>query len=283
MGPAFKPEQPTTPIHGDLASQTADEVQAALAIENARLRERLGEAEQAKIEFIDLVAHELKQPMTAMQGYAKMLMMGIGGELSETQEQFVQVINANADRMGKLVNDLLEISRLEAGRIKLKLAAVDLRGIVEETVANSRSEIESRRHTLHLEVPEELPPVMGDRERLLQILTNLVRNAYMYTPEGGTIRIAVGVADGHATPAGHLQVSVSDSGIGISGQDLARLEEKFFRADRELVRAQPGNGLGVPIARHLVELHGGQFLVESELDQGSTFSFTVPVAVQGAE
>jgi signal transduction histidine kinase len=185
--------------------------------------------------------------------------------------------------MGKLVNDLLEISRLEAGRIKLKLAAVDLRGIVEETVANSRSEIESRRHTLHLEVPEELPPVMGDRERLLQILTNLVRNAYMYTPEGGTIRIAVGVADGHATPAGHLQVSVSDSGIGISGQDLARLEEKFFRADRELVRAQPGNGLGVPIARHLVELHGGQFLVESELDQGSTFSFTVPVAVQGAE
>jgi signal transduction histidine kinase len=283
MEPAFKPDQPTTPVQDDLVSQAADEVQKALAIENARLRARLREAEQAKMDFLDLVAHELKQPMTAVQGYAKMLMMGIGGELSETQEQFVQVINANADRMGKLVNDLLEISRLEAGRITLQLAAVDLRKIVEETLANCRGEIESRHHTLQLEVPEELPPVMGDRVRLLQILTKLVSNAYRYTPDGGTIRIVAGRTDHLALPAGHLQVSVSDTGIGISAQDLPRLEEKFFRADRELVREQPGNGLGVPIARRLVELHGGQFTVESELDKGSTFSFTLPIASQSAE
>ena len=283
MEPAFKPDQPTTPVHGDLASQAADEARKALAVENTRLRASLREAEQATMEFLDLVAHELKQPLTAVQGYAKMLMMGIGGELSETQEEFVQVINANADRMGKLVNDLLEISRLEAGRITLKLAAVDLREIVEETLAKSRAEIESRHHTLQFEVPEELPPVMGDRVRLLQILTKLVSNAYMYTPDGGTIRIVAGRTDDPAVPAGHLQVSVSDTGIGISVQHLPRLDEKFFRADHELVRAQPGNGLGVPIAHHLVELHGGQFWVESELDKGSTFSFTLPIASQSAE
>jgi signal transduction histidine kinase len=237
--------------------------------------------EEAKLEFIDFVSHELKQPMTSLQGYAKMLLMGIGGELTDTQRQFVEVINSNADRMGKLVNDLLEISRLEAGRIKPKLVPVDLGEIVDETLSNSRAEVESRHHTLQVEIPEALPPVMGDRERLIQILTHLVSNAYMYTPEGGTIRVTLGWPERPTDSRDHLLVSISDTGIGMSPQDLSRLDERFFRADHDLVRSQPGNGLGVPIARHLVELHGGEFMVESELDRGSTFSFTVPVARRG--
>jgi signal transduction histidine kinase len=242
---------------------------------------RSNDVEQAKLEFIDFVAHELKQPMTAIQGYAKMLLMDIGGELSDTQRQFVEVINSNADRMGKLVNDLLEISRLEAGRITLKLAPVRLSQIVDETLTNCLAEIESRHHTLDVEVPDDLPPVMGDRERLLQILTNLVSNAYLYTPEGGAICVSVGWPEGSEEPPGHLLVSVSDTGIGISPRDLDRLEEKFFRADHELVHEQPGNGLGVPISRHLVDLHGGKFVVESQPDRGSTFRFTVPIAPEG--
>ncbi len=262
--------------HKRLLSTIANEV--AIALENARLYEGVKQANEAKSEFIDFVAHELKQPMTAMQGYAKLLTMGIGGELSPTQKEFVQVINSNVDRMGKLVNDLLEISRLEAGRIKLKLAQVRLQEVVEETVTNTRTEIESRHHRLELEVPADLPPVLGDRERLVQILTNLVSNAYKYTPDGGTIRITVDGRERGDIPPNHLLVSVSDTGIGMSPQDLARLEEKFFRADHDLVRSQPGTGLGVSITRNLVMLHGGEFMVESKPGVGSTFRFTIPIA-----
>jgi GAF domain-containing protein len=273
-------EREFTPTEIRLCQTLAN--QAAAALENARLYEGVKEADRAKSEFIDFVAHELKQPMTAMQGYARMLTMGIGGELTDMQNQFVEVITSNVDRMGKLVNDLLEISRLEAGRIKLALAPVSLKEVVEETLTNTRTEIEARQHSLEIDLPEDLPPVLGDPDRLIQILTNLVSNAYKYTPAGGTIRIVVNGRDEAGmpaeVPAGHLLVSVSDTGIGMSSQELARLEEKFFRADQDLVRSQPGTGLGVSITRNLVELHGGEFLVESEVDKGSTFSFTVPVA-----
>lgn len=235
-------------------------------------------ADEAKLEFIDFVAHELKQPMTSLQGYAKMLLMGIGGELSGTQREFVEVINSNADRMGKLVNDLLEISRLEAGRIKLNLAPVDLGQVVEEVATNSRAEIESRHLTLEVETTPDLPLVMADRERLIQILTHVVVNAYMYTPEGGAIRMTLGWPDRRMASMDHLLVSISDTGLGMSHQEIGRLGEKFFRGDHDLVRGQPGNGLGLPIVRHLVELHGGEFMIESELGRGSTFSFTVPIA-----
>jgi signal transduction histidine kinase len=229
-------------------------------------------------EFIDFVAHELKQPMTAILGYTKMLLLGIGGELTDNQRQFVQVIDSNTARMGKLVNDLLEISRLEAGRVNLNLAPIHLEPIIDETIAQARSEMEARQHKLEVEFPAGLPPVRGDRERLLQILSNLVGNAYMYTPDGGTLRIVV---QEHALSEGtqaHLRVSVSDTGIGMSSKELAQLGQPFYRADHDLVHAQWGTGLGLSIARHLIALHGGELLVESEVDQGSTFSFTVPLA-----
>jgi GAF domain-containing protein/two-component sensor histidine kinase len=255
--------------------------QAAIAIENARLYEGVKEINEAKSEFIDFVAHELKQPMTSMQGYAKMLTMGIGGELNDKQREFVQTINRNVDRMGKLVQDLLEISRLEAGRTKLKLGQVQLKEVMDETVTSTRTEIEARQHTLEVDVPDDLPSVRADRERLIQILTNLVSNAYKYTPEGGTIRIAADGRDHPETPPGHVLVSVSDTGIGMSPQEIAHLDEKFFRADHDLVQQQPGTGLGVSITRNLVELHGGEFMIESEPGKGSTFRFTVPIATLG--
>jgi two-component system sensor histidine kinase VicK len=232
-------------------------------------------------EFIDFVAHELKQPMTAILGYTKMLLMGIGGELGDNQRQFVEVIDSNATRMGRLVNDLLAFSRLEAGRVHLDLAPVHLEGLLEETVAQARSEIEARQHTVEVEFAEGLPPVWGDRERLLQILSHLVSNACMYTPNGGTLRIAV--QEG-ARPEGrqaHLRVSVSDTGIGMSSKELAQLGQPFYRADHDLVHEQWGTGLGLSITRHLIALHGGELLVESEVDKGSTFSFSVPLANKG--
>jgi GAF domain-containing protein len=277
-------ERAFTPTDLGLVQTLAN--QAAAALENARLYEGVTQANQAKSEFIDFVAHELKQPMTSIQGYARLLTMGIGGELAPMQTQFVQVITSNVDRMGKLVNDLLEISRLEAGRTTLRLEPVQMREVIDETLVSTRTEIEARHHTLEVVVPDGLPPVMGDRERLVQIMTNLVSNAYKYTPEGGLIRIAVpcpagGTGDGRdqqQVPPGHLRVSVSDSGIGMSPQELVGLEEKFFRADQPLVREQPGTGLGVSITRGLVALHGGELMVESEIGKGTTFSFTIPIA-----
>jgi signal transduction histidine kinase len=261
---------------GDLVILSALVDQAALAIENSRQLERIAALEGAKLEFIDFVAHELKQPMTAMQGYAKMLMMGIGGELSDRQTQFVQVINANVGRLARLVTNLLEISRLEAGRVKLQLEQIQPGALVDQALGAIQPEIESRQHSLEVDLPEDLPTCTGDRERLVQILTNLLSNACLYTPSGGAIRVSLSAQGPLDSSPGHLLFSVSDTGIGMSPEDIASLD-KFFRADRDLVASQPGTGLGLAIVRHLVELHGGKLLIESELDQGSTFSFTLPL------
>ncbi len=251
--------------------------QAALDIENSRLREGIAELDQAQAEFVDFVAHELKQPMTAMQGYAKMLLMGIAGELDDKQGQFVEVINANVGRMGKLVNDLLEISRLEARRIKLELEQVQPKEIIDRAIASAQAEVDERDHALKIEVPEELPSFQGDWERLVQVLVILLSNACMYTPNGGRIGVSVVGPDRAGVPPQRLLFSVRDTGIGMSAEQLAKLD-KFFRADHDLVVSQFGSGLGLSIARHLVALHGGMLMVASEPDQGSVFSFTVPIA-----
>jgi signal transduction histidine kinase len=274
-GPSYSPN--------DLAVLAALVSQAALAIENVLLHQAVEEAGESSWQFMDFVAHELKQPMTAIQGYAKMLVMGIGGELADTQRQFAQVINANADRMGRLINNLLEASRLEAGRITLQLAPLDVRELIEEAIAAARSEIETRQQTLAVEIPPGLPPVMGDRDRLLQILSNLISNAYKYTPEGGSIRITAETLSGPEVPARYLAVSISDSGIGLSDHELSQVGERFFRAEQELVRAQPGSGLGVYIVRQLITLHGGHLTIRSEPDEGSTFRFTLPIASNSIE
>jgi signal transduction histidine kinase len=270
-----------------LVTLTAGEVldladQPAAALENADPADPATEAELARLAFIDFVAHELKQPMTSIQGYARMLELGIGGELNDTQKQFVQVITSNAERLGRLVNDLLEISRLEAGRVRLELAPLQIRPVVDEAITRVQADVEARHHVLSVDVPTDLPAVLADRERLAQILTSLLRNACRYTPDGGTIRITAGERARPQLRPDHVLIGIRDTGIGLSPQDLARVGEKFFRASHHLVRSQPGIGLGLAIARRLVELHGGELTVESEPERGSTFSVRIPVALNRA-
>ena len=261
----------------DLRLMAALVDRAAMTIENQQLFESLAELGQGKMEFIDFVAHELKQPMTSMQGYTKMLTLGIGGELNERQSQFVRVINANVDRMGKMVNNLLEISRLEAGRTTLKPEELRPQEIVDEALAAIHTEMATREHSLEVHLPHDLPAVSGDRNRLLQTMAHLLSNACRYTPDGGTIRVSVSGPEATAVRPGYLLFSVSDTGIGMSAEDLANLD-KFFRADHDLVVSQPGTGLGISIARGLIELHGGELTIESEPERGSTVNFTVPIA-----
>lgn len=248
---------------------------AAVAIENARLFEEVQQANAAKTEFISFVSHELKQPMTAIKGYADLLVKGVSGPLNAQQSQFVEVVRRNVERMDRLVQDLLDISRIEAGRLKLELGQVNPNEVVHEAVQAYEQAIAGKQQHLEVIVPEGLPQITGDRARLIQILTNLISNATKYTPEGGHITVQVDVVREDGTEC--LRWQVCDDGIGIAPAEMSRLFTKYFRSRRESVRSVQGTGLGLTISRSLVELHGGRMTVQSELDKGSCFSFMIPV------
>jgi PAS domain S-box-containing protein len=230
------------------------------------------EADRAKSEFISTVSHELRTPMTSIKGYADLLMLGMAGPLDEQQKHFIGIIRNNAERMVALVNDLLDISRIESGRVQLDLRAVHIHEVVGQVVHTLEGRAQNKNITLQVNVSENLPPVWGDSNRVAQILTNLISNAIQYTPPGGRVTVS-------AYPNGDMmEVSVADTGIGISKADQRKIFDRFFRADDPLVQETPGTGLGLPITASLVQMHGGQIWVESELGEGSTFTFTLPLA-----
>ncbi len=259
----------------DLAFVTRLADHAAIAIENARLYQQAQAANQAKTEFMSIASHELKIPMTSIKGYAKLLTLGTGGELTDNQQKFLDIISTNVDRMDRLVADLLDVSRIEAGRLRLEMGPVDLCDVIETVTQSVRTQIEAKRLSLEVEIPASLPSIWGDRGRLIQILTNLISNAYKYTPNDGEIHITV---DGQAgsSSSDYLTVSVRDTGVGISSEDQQKLFTKFFRADDPRVRDVPGTGLGLSITKSLVEMHNGEIWFQSEPDQGTTFTFTLP-------
>jgi len=254
---------------------------AAIAIENARLFGQVRYANEAKTEFVSFVSHELKQPMTSIKGYTDLLVKGVAGELNDAQRGFLKTVQSNVDRMNTMVSDLLDISRIESGRIRLEFGDVSIEQVIEDALRTIRGQVEAKQQTLEVDISSGLPPVRGDRDRLVQILTNLVSNAYKYTPEGGHIVVRAqrgsDVRDA-VERDGFVQFSVTDTGIGMAPEDQERLFTKYFRADDPAVRNVAGTGLGLVITKSLVELHGGAIWVKSEVGEGSTFTFTVPIA-----
>jgi signal transduction histidine kinase len=248
---------------------------AAIAIDNARLFQELQRANDAKTEFVAFVSHELKQPMTSMKGYTDLLIKGIGGILNDQQKQFLQVIRTNIGRMDRLVQDLLDISRIEAGRLKLEMGPVVPEEVVSEAIQAFEQAITSRHQQLQMNIEPDLPIIRGDRGRLIQVLTNLVSNANKYTPEGGTITIDVGQQSEKGQD--FVRWSIRDTGVGLTPEELEKLFTKYFRSDNPTVRSVQGTGLGLVITRSIVEMHGGHIWVESEYQKGSDFSFAVPV------
>ncbi|MBC7249979.1 MAG: GAF domain-containing protein, partial [Anaerolineae bacterium] len=234
------------------------------------------EAERAKSEFVSTVSHELRTPLTSIKGYTDLLCMGAVGEVNENQQRFLNIIKSNVDRLTMLVHELLDISRIETGRLKLDLRPLSMAQIVNELILAMRAQAEEKGVDLTAHVPPELPAVRGDHDRVVQILTNLVANACLYTPSGGHVAVEVRPTDGF------VQVDVSDTGIGIAPEDQEKIFERFYRGDHPLVRETDGTGLGLPIVKSLVELHGGRIWVTSEVGKGSTFSFTLPVAEEEA-
>ena len=225
------------------------------------------EVDRLKTEFVTNVSHELRTPMTSIKGYADLLLMGAGGAVSPEQQRFLDIIKTNADRLRILLDDLLDVSKIESGRVELNMVPLPMADLVAEAADHVRER--SQRHdkpmTVITDVPPDLPPVWGDRQRLTQVVSNLADNAFNYTDAGGRI-VIFARRDGNT-----IVVSVADNGIGIAPEDQARIFERFYRVENPLVMASAGTGLGLSIVQHLVKMHGGQIWVESEPGRGSTF------------
>jgi signal transduction histidine kinase len=258
---------------------------ASIAIANAQINAELTRANESKSEFVSFVAHELKTPMTSMKGYADLLVNGAVGELSTQQKQFLNTIRNNIDRMNTLVSDLNDVTKLQTNNMQIELAPVDFANIVNETLRPLTKQIEDRQQTLSLKLPERLPTIMADQNRLIQVMTNMVSNAWKYSPEGSQITISADVitrnVDGKGRDQGPaLHVVVKDQGIGMSEEDVAKLFTPYFRSDNPLAREQPGTGLGLTITRGIILRHNGTIWVESKLGEGTGFHFTVPIIVE---
>jgi signal transduction histidine kinase len=274
----------------DLRLATALADRAALAIENARLYEQervlrhtleglnrqIQEVNRRKTDFVTLVSHELRTPLTSMTGFIALLLEGLGGPLRKRQREWLEIIGENADRLVTLIDDLLDMARIEVGKIELKRTPLDLAPLIREVANALRPQLEGKGQGLTLDLAEALPAIVGDADRIRQILTNLLSNAMKYTASGGRITIT---ASGDAS---HVRIAVRDTGIGLSPEDQTQLFTPFFRAQQEAIQEIGGTGLGLAITRVLVELHGGVITVNSVPGQGSTFSFTLPALQEPA-
>jgi signal transduction histidine kinase len=253
--------------------------QSVLAIQNARLfREVESKSRQIEIEskhksqFLANMSHELRTPLNAILGYNQLILNNIYGETSSRMHAVLTRIGVNGRHLLTLINDVLDLSRIEAGQLTLSLADYSIKQIVQSVSAAVEPLVNEKKLLLKLDVPADLPPGYGDERRLTQVLLNLVSNAVKFTDAG---EVAVKVA----TPDGSFLISVHDTGPGIRPSDQARIFEEFQQADASTTKKKGGTGLGLSIAKHIVEMHGGRIWVESAIGSGATFSFTVPVRV----
>ncbi len=270
----FRLEMASKAIVVNLASVIlgAEEIPSIVAVIRDISKE--AEIERIRNEFISTVSHELRTPMTSIKGYTDLLISGDKhvGELNPIQRRFVQVIQSNANRLTGLVNDILEISRIETGRVKLNLEPLDIAQVIDEVALSFEGQLVQKSVNLSLDLPKALPPVYTDKARLMQILVNLIGNAWQYTPEGGDITVSAHIRDDK-----FIQIDVADTGIGIVQKDLDLIFDRFFRSERTEVQVVDGTGLGLSITKSFVTMLGGEIWAESEVDVGSTFSFTLPI------
>ena len=229
---------------------------------------RLRRLDKMKDEFLSLVSHELRTPLTSIRGYVDLLPED---PLSETQDRFVKVIQRNVARLSSLVEDLLFVARLDEGRVSLTETTVDIAELLGNAADTARPMAAGRDITIDIET-ERVPPVRADRERIAQMIDNLVSNAVKFTPEGGAVTLRASNGDGR------VHVAVSDTGIGIPADEVERLFERFFRASTATQEQMPGTGLGLAISQSIAEAHGTRLDVASEVGRGTTFSFDLATA-----
>jgi signal transduction histidine kinase len=253
--------------------------QAVIAIENVRLFDeiqdksrQLAEASQHKSQFLANMSHELRTPLNAILGYTELIADGIYGAPSDKMHDVLKRIESNGRHLLGLINDVLDLSKIEAGQLVLALADYSLKDVVLTVHSGVEALAAEKKLVFKVEMPADLPSGRGDERRLTQVLLNLVSNAIKFT-DAGEVAIKVGAADGL------FSVAVRDTGPGISAADQQKLFQEFQQADNSITRKKGGTGLGLAISKRIVELHGGRIWVDSAVGRGSTFAFTVPVAV----
>jgi signal transduction histidine kinase len=251
--------------------------QSTLAIQNARLFREIEEksrelqiASQHKSQFLANMSHELRTPLNAILGYTELIQDGIYGPVSDKITQTLERVQINGKHLLGLINDVLDLSKIEAGQLVLQLNDYALSDVVHSVVATTAPLAAEKKLALEAEVPNSLPVGRGDERRLAQVLLNLVGNAIKFT-DVGSVRIVAGSTDGA------FEVSVVDTGPGIASEHHARIFEEFQQVDNTDTRRKGGTGLGLSISKRIVELHGGRIWVESELGKGSAFRFTLPI------
>ncbi|MHB9059002.1 MAG: sensor histidine kinase [Bacillota bacterium] len=270
------------PVRGD-----AGEVTAVVAVFSDVSAMR--QVERLRRDFVANVSHELLTPLTAVRGFAETLLEGADDDPAARRD-FIKIMHNEADRMVDLVEDLLQLSRLESGRVEMRPAELDAAAVVDEVGAVLRPPIEAGGLTFENAVPRDLGPVVADRELLRRVFMNLIGNAVKYTPAGGRIAVTGLIVDfepglgrrlaraggGAAAAKREARFAVVDTGVGIPAEDLPRVFERFYRVGKDRSRASGGTGLGLAIVKHIVEAHGGRVWAESEPGKGSQFWFTLP-------
>ena len=227
--------------------------------------------ETVRREFVANVSHELRTPLTAIRGYAETLKDGGLGDSGQAAE-FVEVIHRNTLRLQSLIEDLLDLSSIEQGQARISLGPVSLREVAAQADAVIRPAAERKGQSLRFDLPADVPDPIADRDRLAQVLINLLDNAVKFTPEKGSITFTARHADGRVV------LAVADTGAGIPPDEVDRIFERFYRVDRSRDRREGGTGLGLAIAKHLVQAMGGAIEVKSVPGSGTTFRLTFPAA-----
>ena len=243
-----------------------------------RVNEELGKSNQIKTSFVSVINHEMRTPVTAILGYVELL-LNDKTPLPSFQLDMIHRIQSQGQRLANLANNLLDISRLEEGKLSLDLQVLDVAAIIDQAIVATRPAAAQKHISIGLDWPNALPNIYGDSQRVGQILSNLLSNAIKYTPDTGSVNIAARADD----PAGMVKISVADTGVGISADLLPHVFDRFYRAEHDLRMNIVGIGLGLSVTKRLVEAQGGEIWVESGEGQGSTFTFTLPIAEQGKE
>jgi signal transduction histidine kinase len=240
-----------------------------------QLNTELDGAMKTKDQFLSNISHELRTPLNSIIGFTDLLLtQELGPSLSDQQRDFLETVARNGRHLLELINELLDLQRIAAGRMELKPEVVDLAALLTETTGSVEAQVQKHRHALVVTPPSPGLRVQADRGRVRQVLLNLLSNAIKFTPDGGQITVTAGPVNG----VSEVRVAVTDTGIGIAAEDQPKLFQEFSQLDASASRKYEGTGLGLALSRRLVELHGGAIGVESEIGKGSTFWFTLPQA-----
>jgi signal transduction histidine kinase len=278
VGSIFVTHAPPDPFSAkdlELLKTFAD--QAVIAIQNARLFNEIQDksrqleiANQHKSEFLANMSHELRTPLNAIIGFSEVLIERMFGELNEKQDDYLKDIHSSGKHLLSLINDILDLSKIEAGRMELDVESFDVPSALTNAMTLVRERAQRHGIALSLQVAPEVGELRADERKFKQILLNLLTNAVKFTPDGGRVDVRARLADGV------LEVAVADTGIGIAPEDQQAVFEEFRQVGRHYTNKHEGTGLGLALTKRFVELHGGTLRLDSEVGKGSTFTFTLP-------